>query len=278
MKRILVPTDFSEQSVQAFKFAVDIARAARAQLYVIHMVELPLLQETTFGIQPHPFDPELLTELEARADSAFDKIKSEVSHDVQIRFQPIHDYVVPGIRIFIAQNKIDLVVMSTHGASGLGEFFIGSTAEKIARFSTVPVISLPQSYEFSKIKNIVFPNSLTLDQDDLIVRLKEIQELTTARLHVLLVNTRVKFFDDKHAQEQLRRFVKYYDLKNYTLNVRNHQFERSGILEFMNEIKGDMLAMATHGRTGLSHFFRGSIAEAVLNRVDHPIWTYKLTT
>jgi nucleotide-binding universal stress UspA family protein len=278
MKRILVPTDFSEQSVQAFKFAVDIARAAGAELYVVHMVELPLLQETTFGIQPHPFDPELLTELEAQATSAFDKIKRDLSDDVPIRFQPIHDYVVPGIRIFIEQNKVDLVVMSTHGASGLGEFFIGSTAEKIGRFSTAPVISLPQSYEFGKIKNIVFPNSLTLDQDALIVRLKEIQQLTAAQLHVLLINTPVKFFDDRQAQEHLRRFAKYYDLKNYTLNVRNHQFERSGILEFMNEIRGDMLAMATHGRTGLSHFFKGSIAEAVLNRIDHPIWTYKLTT
>lgn len=278
MKRILVPTDFSEQSVQALTFAADIARAAHAELYVVHMVELPLLQETTFGIQPHPFDPELLAELEGRAVSAFDKIKSEVSNDVQIHFQPVHDYVVPGIRLFIEQNNIDLVVMSTHGASGLGEFFIGSTAEKVARFSTVPVISLPQSYEFRQIKNIVFPNSLTLDQDDLIVRLKEIQELTAARLHVLLVNTPLKFFDDKHAQEHLRRFATHYDLKDYTLNVRNHQFERSGILEFMSEVKGDMLAMATHGRTGLSHFFKGSIAEAVLNRVDHPIWTCKLTT
>lgn len=44
----------------------------------------------------------------------------------------------------------------------------------------------------------------------------------------------------------------------------------------MNEIRGDIIAMPTNGRTGLARFLKGSITESVLNRIDHPIWTWKL--
>ena len=276
MKKILVPADFSERSQYALRFAIDLARAANAQVFVVHMVELPMLPETTFGIQPHPLDPELLDRLESKATSAFERMMAKYPTDVTVRFKAIHDYVVPGIRIFIEENAIDLVVMSTQGASGLDEFVIGSTAEKIARFSPVPVISLPQPAEFNKIGNIVFPNVLDLNQSESVEKLKEIQKLCNAKLHVLLINTPGNFYNDEQARQHLDRFARHYNLENYTLNVRNHQFERSGILSFMNEVNADMLAMGTHGRTGLSHFFKGSIAEKILNRIDHPIWTCKL--
>ena len=122
----------------------------------------------------------------------------------------------------------------------------------------------------------MFPNTLELDQEDLIQRLKELQQLLTAKLHILLINTPINFYSEEQARKMLQRFAKHYALNDFTLSFRNHQSERAGVLAFSDEIKGDMIAMATHGRTGLAHFFQGSIAESVLNRVDHPIWTYRL--
>lgn len=278
MKRILVPTDFSDPSRKAFRFALDFARNAGAEVIVIHMVELPMLPETTFGVQPHPFDPEVMKGLEHKAAGAFERMKHEYASDVQVSFKAEHDYVVPGIRSFVENNRIDLIIMSTHGASGLDEFFIGSKAEKIARFSPAPVISIPREVQFSSIKNIVFPTTLEFDQGDLVRDLKELQRVCDARLHVLLISTPGNFYNSGQATKQLERFARHFDLHNFTLNFRSHQFERRGILDFMNEIRGDMVAMATHGRTGLAHFLRGSIAESVLNQIDHPIWTRRIKT
>ncbi len=276
MKKILVPTDFSAPSKASFKFAIDLASKANAEVHVVHMNELPLLPETTFGIQPYSLDPQVLTRAIEAANRAFENMKKEYASNVQVYFQTINDYVVPGMRVYIEDNNVDLVVMSTHGASDLEEFFIGSTAEKIARFSPVPVISIPKEIRLDTIRNIVFPTTLELDQNDLMKDLKEFQRLLNAKLHVLLINTPLHFYDDHEAHQRLERFAKYYDLHDFTLNFRNHRYERSGVLEFMNEIKGDMIAMATHGRTGFAHFFKGSIAEGVLNRIDHPIWTWNL--
>lgn len=276
MKRILIPTDFSGPSMDSLRFALDLAKKANAEIFVLHMIGLPFLPETTFGIQPRPIDPKLLTELEHKSTAAFQRLKRTLRTSVSLSFQTIHNHVVPGVLSFAVQNKIDLIVMSTHGASGLNEFFFGSTAEKIARFSPVPVISLQKQTSFRSIRNIVFPSTLELDQKPLMRDLKELQELFKAKLHILLVNTPSNFYTDSQADKKLEEFAKYYELRDYSLNFRSNQSERSGILEFMNEIRGDLIAMPTHGRTGLARFLKGSIAESVLNRIDHPIWTWKI--
>lgn len=276
MKKILVPTDFSQPSLAAYRFAVALAARVRAELVVVHVIALPFLPETTFGVQPYPVDPELIRDLERRSTEAFEQMKAKCSDIAQVTFHAIHDNVVPGIKRFVELNQIDLVVMSTQGASGLDELLIGSTAEKIARFSPVPVISVPKETDLATIRNIVFPNTLDLDQDDLVQRLKELQQLLGAKLHVVLINTPINFYTDEQGRTMLDRFARHYALQDFTLNFRNHQSERAGVLAFADEIKGDMIAMATHGRTGLAHMFQGSISEAVLNRVDHPIWTYRL--
>ncbi|MFZ6012153.1 MAG: universal stress protein [Bacteroidota bacterium] len=276
MKRILVPTDFSAPSKASLKFAIDLASRAGAEIHVMHASEVPFLPETTFGVQPFFADDEALQKVAEAANNAFEVMRRGLPSNVPICFKSINDSVVSAIRGYIDDNDIDLVVMSTHGASDIQDFFAGSTAEKIARFASVPVISVPKQIELAKIKNIIFPSDLRLDQNDLVNDLKELQQLLQAKLHVLVINTPQNFYSDQQAKNSLEKFASHYALQNYTLNFRCHQFERGGILEFMNELGGDMIAMGTHGRTGLAHFVKGSIAESILNRIDHPIWTWKL--
>jgi hypothetical protein len=63
-------------------------------------------------------------------------------------------------------------------------------------------------------------------------------------------------------------------LKDYTINVFNYTDEESGIIEFTRQINGDLIAMGTHGLTGLAHLITGSVAEDVVNHVPFPVWTY----
>lgn len=276
MKNILVPTDFSQRSKASFKFAIDLAMKAGADVHVVHMLQLPLLPETTFGIQPYRFDPEILQKAIIAANKLFEQTKKQFSTEVKVHFKTINDSVAAGIREYIEDNNTDLVVMSTHGASNSDESLVGSTADKIARSSPVPVIYIPREIELNSIKNIVFPSTLEIDQNDLMKDLRTLQQLLGAKLHVLLINTPGNFYSEKEARDHLERFAKYYDIRDFSLNFRSHRFERTGILEFVDEIDGDMIAMATHGRTGLAHFLRGSIAEGVLNGINHPIWTWNI--
>ncbi|MBA4055505.1 MAG: hypothetical protein C0490_12390, partial [Marivirga sp.] len=277
MKKILVPSDFSGPSRQAYKFALELASLSGAEVFVLHVISFPIIYESTFGIQPYGPDTAEIKKIEGNATEAFERLKKEhPSPPVAVTFFPIHDYLLPGIQRFITQKKIDLVIMGTQGSSGMEEFFIGSNTEKVVRFSPVPVIALRNAPTISSIKNIVLASGLELNETEFISHVKTIQDLFSATLHVLWINSPSHSRTDKEAQEGLEEFCKHYKLKDYTINVRSSPHESTGIIDFVHEINAKMLVMATHARKGLSHLFNSSITESVVNHIDCPIWTYSL--
>lgn len=276
MKRILVPTDFSFPSQESLLFALELASLINGEVHVIHMIRMPVMPETTFGIQPFPFDEAMLKEQEKKAHAAYHKILPAGSTRVPVHFSCLTTDLITGIQNFCDEKKIDLVILSTHGASGMKEFFIGSTAEKIIRYTTVPVLALPGYRPLEAIRHMVFPNTLEPGQEELVNQVTQWQTLLHATLHVVLINTPSSFYTTRQAEDRLDAFAAHYKLHNYTLNQRNHQHERSGIIAFQQEIQGDLIAMGTHGRTGLTRFIYGSIAESVLNHANCGIWSFRI--
>jgi nucleotide-binding universal stress UspA family protein len=277
MKRILVPCDFSECAQSAYTFALDLAKKANSEVFVLKAIDFPYMYENSLAGSPFVFDPRLLVkELEEDAIKSFRRMKAahSVQHDVS--FEVMQGPVTPTIRTYIEKHNIDLVVMGTTGASGLSELFVGSNTEKIVRLSPVPVLAVRKAVNLSSIQNIVFPTDLELDHPQLISRLKELQAFFNATIHVLVVNTP---HNQKRAfgeEERMQDYVKRCGFKDFTLNIGEAFSEEGGIADFVKQVKGDMIAMATHGRRGLSHLLYGSVAENVVNHVDVPIWTYSI--
>lgn len=276
MKRILVPCDFSAAARQAYKFAVELATAAEGEIYVLHAITFPIVYETTFGVQPYQLNEEEVKKMTDNARDTFERMRQAHPSPsaVPVSFHTLHDYLLPSIRTFAEAKRIDLIVMGTSGSSGFEEVFVGSNTEKVVRFSAVPVIALRKSPFFSSIRNIVLPNTMELHQTELMTRIKKLQHFFNAKLHLLMVNTPTNFLRDQEAKEAMDEFVKHYQLENVTTNFRSNPHARDGILDFVTEINADMLAMGTHGRKGIAHLFFDSLTEAIVNRVECPIWTY----
>jgi len=273
MQKILVPCDFSDPSVQAFKFAVEVANRRGGQVVLLHVVELPVMHDTVL-MPTLSFEEAYLKDVRQDANRNFDQMKAKWAENGP----PVTTLVqcgptTPTIRQAIEDQQIDLVIMGTQGASGLKEFLVGSNAEKIVRTSPVPVIALKKP--LNEIKNIVFPNTLNPDQEELTLKLKDLQHAFGARLHVLYVNTPALFKRDTETKAQLASFAARFMLSNYTLNIVNDYSEEEGIAAFANEVQADLIALGTHGRRGLNHLLSGSIAEDVVNHLDRPIWTYR---
>jgi nucleotide-binding universal stress UspA family protein len=277
VKKILVPCDFSEPAQQAYKFALALATASGGEVWVMKAVDLPVMYESAFGVQPYVVDQRLLKELEDSAHTSFLRLKEMFPENaVPVTFKVEFGPVTHSIRQFIADKEIDLVVMGTHGAAGWKEYVIGSNTERIVRFSTVPVIAIRQAPEIEEVKNIVFATTLDLHQNQLVTRVKEMQDFFGATLHVLHINTPTNFKRGPETKVALEEYAKHYKLHQYTLQVRNDVYEMDGIISFAQEMEADLVAMATHGRRGLWHALAGSIAEDVVNHIDCPIWTYSL--
>lgn len=274
MKRILVPCDFSKPAINAYRFALDVAALSNGTIHLINVIELPRVPNTiltpvrSLGIN-------LMKEMSAKAQAKFEKISTNYKQQ-GVKIVCKVDFGVSSeiILTYAKKHSIDLIIMGSHGATGLKEFFVGSNAEKIIRASPIPVIVVKNFYK-GHLKNIVFPNALdTENQKDLISKVKVLQTFFKAHLHLVWINTPVNFTTDTETIKRLTAFAKQFALKDFTINIYNHLDEEEGIIQFANSINADLIAMGTHGRKGLSHMMSGSMTENVANHGKSLIWTY----
>ncbi len=143
LKRILCPVDFSDLSLNALRFAVELASTFQAELHLLHAFEgydaISLNPET--ALIPMP---QWLTELR---QVCHEKLAALPSADLAARCPSIvrADREGPAIHeilVYAAHEKIDLIVLATHGRTGLKHLLMGSVAENVVRSATCPVLTI----------------------------------------------------------------------------------------------------------------------------------------
>ena len=280
MKTILVPTDFSEQANNAVKLAAEIAKKAKAKVVLVNVIEAARdFSFNTMGEASEPVGEEAfflnkLIEIQKSHLQKAAKSPSLQGLTVETVLEMGNPY--QGISNVIAERHADLVVMGTKGSDGLDEILIGSNTERVVRYASCPVITVKDEVNLSEIKNIVYATDLTTDQSGFIDHLKAIQKITGAQLHLLKVNTPNHFYTQRQLNEEFAKFIKKYDLKNATQNIYNEATEEDGILYFAEDLGSCIIAIATHGRTGLLHLLTGSIAEDLVNHASIPVMTLSM--
>jgi nucleotide-binding universal stress UspA family protein len=278
MKTILVPCDFSTAARQAFEFANEIALVSKGEIRVLHVVEPEYLYGNGMAGQPYVVnDPVLpMSGFIQDAEHEFEKMKTAladttVNSTLLVERGPLIETVIN----VAERENADLIVMSSTGARGLKEFFIGSNSGKIVQRSPVPVFVTHQTQHIKDISDIVFPTSLDLTQNELVTRVKNLQAFFGAILHVLYIsNFPTSLIRDEEAEANLRNYSRFYNLTRYTLNARKAESLEEGIMSFASKMPGAMIAMSTHGYTGFEHFLKGSVAEDVVNHTVEAVWTY----
>jgi nucleotide-binding universal stress UspA family protein len=138
---ILFATDFSEGSKDALPYAVDLAKRYDAKLFFVHVVYD--VSRTTGWYVPHVSVEEMYRDLEKAAKTELEKIFI----DDMRGFKNIEHVVMKGnpyeeITKFAEANKIDLIILATHGRTGLDRLLFGSTAEQVVRYAPCPVLSV----------------------------------------------------------------------------------------------------------------------------------------
>ena len=142
LKKIMCPVDFSEHSFKALKIAREMAEKFSAELYIPHII-LPVPLVPT---PPHPVSFDVATyreNLKENSQKTLQKIIEEKTSDSIQTFaiveqgDPAHE-----IMKIVKEKKIDLIVISTHGHSGLHHLIFGSVAEKIIRHTSCPVLTI----------------------------------------------------------------------------------------------------------------------------------------
>ncbi|MEZ4337303.1 MAG: universal stress protein [Sandaracinaceae bacterium] len=138
IRRILCPVDFSEPSTQAYGFAVDLARALGAELHLAHAYQLPVYALPDGAMMP---TAEVAASVSAEAQASLDAMPP--AEGVTTKRHLTEGVPHKEIDRLVDEYDIDLVVMGTHGRTGIARLLVGSVAERVVRTCTVPVITVP---------------------------------------------------------------------------------------------------------------------------------------
>ncbi|MDX1752872.1 MAG: universal stress protein [Salinimicrobium sediminis] len=276
MKKILVPTDFSEQAENALKVAAQLAKKYNAEIYLLHMIELPADMSNPVGETRSNDLPEALFFMKL-AKKKFTKLLSAPYlsglkiHDT-VEFNQAFDGIMDSSR----KHGCDFIVMGSQGASGFKEMFIGSNTEKVVRTSEIPVLVIKNEHPTFEVKNFVFATNLEEQGKSTFQKVVDFAEFMNAKLFLVYVNTANEFITSEAIENRLEKYMENLNFSNYEFQVYNDDSVETGILNFARKVNADLVGIATHGRKGLSHFFNGSISEDLVNHANSPVITFKL--
>ncbi len=274
MKKILIPTDFSEYSNYAIQVATQIARKNNGEIILLHILELP--HQSADALAGGHEIPEIMFFKKAALQRLEELMDDAIFTGLHVSQIIQFDMAFEGIMGISKKNEVDLVVMGSHGASGFKEMFIGSNAEKVVRNSDVPVLIVKNEIENFNIKNFVFASDFS---EEIKIPFKKVIAFANAlgaHLNLVMINTPNSFKSSLVAQEIMTAFLKDFTIENYTTHQFNDANVEKGILNFAKSIDADLIGLCTHGRKGLAHFFNGSISEDLVNHAIKPVVTFKV--
>jgi len=149
LKKILYPTDFSESSLEALPYALSFAREYKAKLVLLHVVNEQIFSEglsLARAIAPEALGQEMAQEAERRLKML---IPADQRSGLDVEMLILHGLPFLEIIRYAKANGIDLIVIGTHGRTGMEHILFGSTAEKVVRKAPCPVLSIrPAEHAF----------------------------------------------------------------------------------------------------------------------------------
>lgn len=276
MKKILIPTDFSDCARAAERTGLEIAKKANAEIHFMHImatgvdwVKLPLEKEdlypeTKAQIAHAKAELGMLQEkaeklgLKADAVLFFDKGRAEIDRQ-------------------IAEHQYDFIVMGSHGTSGI-EDLLGSNAQKVVRHSKSPVLVVKENIRKFAVHNLIFASSFEEDVRAPFHKIVEFAKLMKAKIHLLYVNTPFGFKETDVAMACMESFLKECPEANCTLNIYDAFNEERGIQKFAESISTDVIALATHGKSGFMKMISPSITESLVNHSDIPVLSVNINS
>ncbi len=292
LQKILATTDFSNESQAGVRYAVALAEKLKASVTLLHVIEPPSRMSGMESVILAREDSEMVdlarTQLTTLA-------KREVKGDVAVTASVRTGKAFHEINTAAREGTADLIVIATHGYSGVKRVLLGSTAERVVRHAPCPVLTVPAREQPKrsgktppfKLKKILVPIDFsTLSKDALPYAVVLAGHFGA---EIILVHTVEKFPMDyllgrelanqtfvplmKEAETNLERFAEELDqatgVKATAVVREGRPFEE--ICDAAKDGDADMIVLTTHGYTGLKHVWLGSTAERVVRHALCPV-------
>ena len=275
-ERVLIPTDGSDTAAAAVDHGLSLAAAYGASVVFLFVADV-------YAMSTVPESREAREQGQAVVDSLVDRAEDEgVAAEGSIRTGFPHEEILDET----AAAGADLVVLSSHGRTGLGRYLLGSVTEKVVRLSDVPVLTVHAGDVEATYDRVLAPTDGSDTAARAVGAAVGVAREFDAALDVLsVVETTGVGFDVRSEQyrtqyeEAATRIVDEAVERGRAAGVESVEgavrfgTPHEEILAYAEEAGADLVVMGTHGRTGLDRYLLGSVAERTLRLADVPVLT-----
>jgi nucleotide-binding universal stress UspA family protein len=278
MKRILIPTDFSDVAKNAFVYALELAKIIDAEIIVLHTFQMPIIDYQYFpNNYSQLFDSFELASFEMFKDE-IPKLraiaeKRKLEH-INLFHKLMDGDLISNIKDCIVEEKIDFVVMGTAGASGWKGFFVGTNTGDALSSVSVPLLSVPLNAKYKKINTICFTTRYREKDIKALQSVLQIAKLMQAEVMCLYVQSLVTDVDD----EKIEAWKKLFADEPVTFFVHSSEFVKHTIIDFIDFYGIDILAMANYKRSFFVELFTTHLTEKLSYKTDIPILVIQETS
>lgn len=287
IKNVLLATDFSKASEAAQDWAVEVAKANDAHLYLLHVLYLPSPM-TPYVATP----PDLTRELQQAADARL----GQLVEDLDGAGLETTSLLTPGlpskvIKEVATDRECDLIVMGTQGLTGLKHLLLGSTAERVIQHAPCPVLAVhPQDLGRQRpLVRILVPTDFSPESEGAANQALELLHPRQEQCTLVLTNayqlpfeytaygavpTTWDYLKDVAGVAREEADKKAEELRKQGWKVEVVVEEGTPdfvITERAKATNVDLIVMGTHGRSGLGHLLLGSTTERVLQYAECPV-------
>jgi nucleotide-binding universal stress UspA family protein len=265
MKRILLPTDFSENAYNAISYAVQLYKDIKCKFYILHTYTPVSISAGNMVHNYSSFNLQEITKETAKRKikEIEDRLKTEFNNtnhtfSTTISFNALTSEMVEVVK----KKEIDFVIMGTKGATGAKEIFIGSNTMQTIKNLKCPVIAIPSGFKYEKPSEILFPTDYEIHKaNKYLLLIKELCEKNNSRLHVLNVTQDIPL---KVRQEQTKTFLNdFFEETAHLFHKPENQDLVEAIITFKKTYKINFLIMVHNEHS----FFENLFFKPVVNQM-----------
>jgi len=276
IKKILIPVDFSKTSLKALDHAVFMAKLYNAEITLLHASEgIMVNTEPGYFIPPtfqQDYEQHVIGQSEKHLTAIAERVKKKGIENVKCL--SVIGRTPKEILDASKKIKAGIIIMGTHGVSGVREFFMGSNTFRVIREARCPVLSIQRASKNPGFKNILIPFRDRPHSREKVDYAIDLAKMYKADLHVLAVDTE---FTKTHRKKvalqasQIQEIASHRGVK-CSVKIIEHVYLAETILKHAQTVKADLIVtMARLDREDITEYFTGPVSQQIVHHSPIPV-------
>lgn len=268
---IVVPIDFSEQSIIALKQSYNIARFTKSEILLVNIIDEDFLKTLEHLFSNQSYEDPIRDQIQVKLDDLANKAQAEagVKVNTTIRRGKVYEEIVH----IADETDAKFIIMGTHGAVGLKKKFIGSNAARVIKEANCPVITIKGHDHHRGCKKIVLPLDLSKETKEKIDKAIELAGFFGSAIYIIsIVQTDDEFIMNKLTRQmnQVKGIIESNNIPVFAEFINGKDIPHE-VINYAEKVDADLIIIMTQQEIYWTEMFIGFASQEVINNSNIPV-------